>query len=357
MWRITQVSGLPKASILRRVEEKLSQGRSRSSSQKPEGLRDDGAPQAQNSSGSYAVLQTAITSMAEDHPPLINRWIFDPVDRNSKWHEGTCLADKSGPTLKQAVKRLLAKIQRQFKQVVVAIKLDSERGYSVLYELLRDLGIAIEPRAPYTEEQNGVTERAGATIIARARAIRIEACLPKELSNECVMTAIYLLNRTPIKALAWRTPFETVHGSKPPLAHLNEIGARAYTLNHALKRGDKLESRALVGQLVGYDSTNIYRVWVPTLNRVIRTRDVVFMSPGRPERDVYPDERVLKQLITVMDIEDPPTSDEENDQALNLSTLSTQAMQETQESEGAEFQLLSELQQQEQGHRTFDKGY
>jgi hypothetical protein len=143
--------------------------------------------------------------------------------------------------LKRAVKRLLAKIQRQFDQVVVVIRLDSEGGYSALYELLKDLGIAIEPRAPYTEEQNGGTERAGATIIVQAQAIRIEACLPKELSNECVMTAIYLLNRTPVKALAWRTPFEAVHGDKPSLAHLNEIGARAYTLNHSLKRGDKLE--------------------------------------------------------------------------------------------------------------------
>jgi hypothetical protein len=131
-----------------------------------------------------------------------DRWLLHAVDQNSKWHEGTCLADKAGPTLKQAVKRLLAKIQRQFNQVVVVIQLDSEEGYSALYELLKDLGIAIELRAPYTEEQNGGTERAGAMIIIRARAIRVEASLPKELSNECVMTAIYLLNRTPVKALA-----------------------------------------------------------------------------------------------------------------------------------------------------------
>jgi hypothetical protein len=26
----------------------------------------------------YAVLQTAITAKAEEHPPLINRWILDP---------------------------------------------------------------------------------------------------------------------------------------------------------------------------------------------------------------------------------------------------------------------------------------
>lgn len=67
-----------KASILRRVEEKLRKGRSQSTSQRSGGLHDDGAPQSQNSSASYAVLQTAITSIPKDHPPLINRWILDP---------------------------------------------------------------------------------------------------------------------------------------------------------------------------------------------------------------------------------------------------------------------------------------
>jgi hypothetical protein len=43
-----------------------------------------------------------------------DQWLLHAVDQNAKWHEGTCLPDKSGPTLKQTVKRLLAKIRRQF---------------------------------------------------------------------------------------------------------------------------------------------------------------------------------------------------------------------------------------------------
>ena len=31
--------------------------------------------------------------------------------------------------------------------------------------------------------------------------------------------------------------------------------------------------RALIGYLVGYDSTNIFRVWVPQQNKVIRVRN------------------------------------------------------------------------------------
>jgi hypothetical protein len=112
-----------------------------------------------------------------------------------QWHEAGCLPDKSAPTLERAVKRLLAKIQRQYGYTVVIARIDSERGYSSLLKVLRDLGIVVEPRAEYAEELNGMTERAGAIIISRARAIKIDAGLPKNLANECVMTAIYVLNR------------------------------------------------------------------------------------------------------------------------------------------------------------------
>ena len=57
---------------------------------------------------------------------------------------------------------------------------------------------------------------------------------------------------------------------------MKPIGCRAYVLNRLLKRGDKLKSRALIGHLVSYDSKNIYRIWLPTKDDIIRTRDVIF---------------------------------------------------------------------------------
>jgi hypothetical protein len=72
----------------------------------------------------------------------------------------------------------------------------------LLYQLFLNEGIEVEPRAPYTEEQNGLIERAGLTIIVRGRAIRIGSSLPKELANKCAITAVYLLNQTPVKSLS-----------------------------------------------------------------------------------------------------------------------------------------------------------
>jgi hypothetical protein len=91
-------------------------------------------------------------------------------------------------------------------------------------------------------------------------------------------------------------------------------------LNNKLKRGEKLESRALIGQLVGYDSTNIYRVWMPALGRVLRTRDVVFMSNDGIE-PVYPDQQTLREVVTILDVPEPP---EETDQEIELLLQSSQ---------------------------------
>jgi hypothetical protein len=60
-------------------------------------------------------------------------------------------------------------IQRIFNYDVTAIKTDNERGYGTssnfLEELCRELGIRYEPRAEYTEEQNGLAERAGSLLV------------------------------------------------------------------------------------------------------------------------------------------------------------------------------------------------
>jgi hypothetical protein len=263
-----------------------------------------------------------LVQLRERNERCYNRdlWMLHAVCPYSKWHEAACLPDKSSGTLKRTVMRLLAKIKRQYGAVVVVVRLDNERGYSELLHVLRDLGIVVEFRAEYTEEQNGLSEQAGKMIVIRGRAIRIDGQLPMELSNECCLVAVYLLNRTPVESLGWRTPYEVVRGQKPSATHLNVVGARAYVLNNKVKRGEKLESRALIGQLVGYDSTNIYRVWMPALGRVLRTRDVVFMSNNGTE-PVYPDRQTLREVVTILDVLEPP---EETDQEIELLLQSAQ---------------------------------
>jgi len=62
---------------------------------------------------------------------------------------------------------------------------------------------------------------------------------------------------------------------KPSGAHLYIYGARTYPLERNIPKF-KLDLKASIGYLVGYDSTNIYRIWVPSKRRVVSTRDVTF---------------------------------------------------------------------------------
>ena len=66
----------------------------------------------------------------------------------------------------------------------------------------------------------------------------------------------------------------------PSLSHLRAFGCRAYALTREVKAKlqlkRKLKERAHIGYLIGYDSTTIFRIWVPSLDKVIRTRDVRF---------------------------------------------------------------------------------
>jgi len=46
-----------------------------------------------------------------------------------------------------------------------------------------------------------------------------------------------------------------------------------------------MENRTYIGYLVGYDSSNIFRIWVPHRKRVIRARDVNFDETKRYNPD------------------------------------------------------------------------
>jgi hypothetical protein len=49
-------------------------------------------------------------------------------------------------------------------------------------------------------------------------------------------------------------------------------------LRRDIANRDKIEERAYISYLLGFDSTNIFNVWVLVINRVIRTRDVFFKN-------------------------------------------------------------------------------
>lgn len=157
---------------------------------------------------------------------------------------------------------------------------------------LQSQGIVIEPSAPDTQAQNGGAERSGGVNKEKSRAMRLDANLPWELWPEITRAGVYLYNRTPNYANNWKTPYEVFFtrvslangivtlGKKPKLAHLKAYGCKAFAMTDDTHRGksrlQRLDPKAWIGYMVGYQSSNIYRIWIPSLAKVISTRDVIF---------------------------------------------------------------------------------
>ena len=191
----------------------------------------------------------------------------------------------------RVLKDFVTWMKERFGLKIQVIRSDNELGRKRTLRWLRSKGIEFEPSAPRTQDQNGRAERSGGVIMEKSRAMRISANLPHDLWKEIVNTAVYLHNRTPREAQAWKTPYEVFYSSeqsrgvqrapkKPQLVHLKAYGCRAYAMTEdaQLKRNRKrkLDPRAYIGYLVGYDSTNIFRIWIPHKGEVISTRDVLF---------------------------------------------------------------------------------
>jgi len=157
---------------------------------------------------------------------------------------------------------------------------------------LQTQGIVVEPSAPDTQAQNGGAERSGGVNKGKSRAMRLDANLPWELWPEITRAGVYLYNRTPNYANHWKTPYEVFFtrvslangivtlSKKPKLAHLKAYGCKAFAMTDDTHRGksrlQRLDPKAWIGYLVGYQSSNIYRIWIPSLAKVISTRDVIF---------------------------------------------------------------------------------
>jgi hypothetical protein len=64
---------------------------------------------------------------------------------------------------------------------------------------------------------------------------------------------------------------------------------------------DKVLPRAFISWLVGYESTNIYRIWSPSQKRIVCARDVTFDPSKRykPDEEEDPNIEEIIKLIEV----------------------------------------------------------
>jgi hypothetical protein len=138
-----------------------------------------------------------------------------------------------------------------------------------------DEGVQRHNSAPYNPQQNDVIEWLNQTVVGMTRALLRQRGMPAVFWGEAVVTAVYILNLSPTKALNGRTPYESWHGRKPTVSHLRVFGC--LTFDKEIGHIGKLDDRSTPGVFIGYaEGLKAYCILDPGTQRVRTTRDVVF---------------------------------------------------------------------------------
>lgn len=243
------------------------------------------------------------------------------------------------------------KVKHEFNLYICRIHRDNDPAFGNDYTTwITRKGITDEPTAPYTSAQNGPAERSGGVLATKARSMIIGANLPQELWPEAIQAAAYLHNRSPQQSLNWDTPFQRLHkwlrdnnrhtGYKetlPDITHLKAYGCRAYpltteALENTHKRNLKTTAHAEAGYLVGYASSNIFKIWIPERDEVRRVRDVAFDEriTYDPTSHTKPTDKAMQQLELPQHI-DSDSEEEAASQAADIQTGSVEAAQDDDE--------------------------
>lgn len=131
--------------------------------------------------------------------------------------------------------------------------------------LAKSLGQIVELTTPYNPEQDGRAERLIGILSTRTRAVIIDQKIPNHLWPEIMRRQVYIINRVATSVLKDETPYQALNrltlgkNQKPDLSHLRVLGCKVYVHIPIERRivSHKLEPRAELGILLGYDGSHI----------------------------------------------------------------------------------------------------
>ena len=110
----------------------------------------------------------------------------------------------------KVVKRIQARAEAKCEKKMRVLRTDRDREFTStsFSKYCDEFGIQRQLTVPYSLQQNGVVERQNQTIVGTARSLLMTVGMLGRFWGEAVMTAVYLLNRSPTRSLNGKTPYE-----------------------------------------------------------------------------------------------------------------------------------------------------
>lgn len=169
----------------------------------------------------------------------------------------------------------------QFNTSVKIIRTDNGTEFQPLQNFLLNQGIELQNTCVYTPQQNGVVERKHRHILNVARSLFFQSHVPLKFWEECILTAVYLINRLPTPLLSNQSPYEKLYKKPPSLEHLRIFGCQCYATNVHPK--GKFDPRAVQCVFMGYPhGKKGYKLYDLSTQKFLISRDVYFQEDTFP---------------------------------------------------------------------------
>ncbi|KAJ0519517.1 putative RNA-directed DNA polymerase [Helianthus annuus] len=171
----------------------------------------------------------------------------------------------------------------QFKKRIKIFRSDNGTEFvnSKMESFCKSKGILQQTTCAYTPQQNGVVERKHRHLLNLSRSLLFQSGVPLNFWADCVLTAVYIINRLPSSVLLGKSPYELMFGFRPSLSHIRIFGCLCFST--ILNDSDKLSFNAEKCVLIGYSNVKKgYKLWSLDNKKEFYSRDVKFYESVFP---------------------------------------------------------------------------